>query len=96
MSPSLWFADRAIFEYVESRSRWFGRVYLDIGTEEGHRHVQNVRQITRLLRTRCPYPRDQVLCVVEEGARHSEEAWSVRFEHAVRFLLPRPRRDVNW
>jgi predicted alpha/beta superfamily hydrolase len=96
MSPSLWFANRAIFDYVETRRRWFGRIYLDIGTGEGHRHVQHVRQMARLLRTRCPYPRDQLLCIVEEGAHHTEQAWSARFEHAVRFLLPRPKRDVNW
>ena len=96
MSPSLWFAHRAIFDYVESLHRWFGRVYLDIGTEEGQRHVRNVQQMARLLRTRCPYPRDQVLSIVDEGADHSEQAWSGRFETAVRFLLPRPKRDVNW
>jgi predicted alpha/beta superfamily hydrolase len=96
MSPSFWFANRAMFDYVESLHRWFGRVYLDIGTEEGQRHVRNVQQMARLLRTRCPYPRDQVMCLVEEGAHHSEQAWSSRFEHAVRFLLPRPKRDVNW
>jgi predicted alpha/beta superfamily hydrolase len=96
MSPSLWFAHRAIFEFVESRSRWFGRVYLDIGTEEGQRHVRNTQQMARLLRTRCPYPRDQVLCIVDEGAHHTEDAWSRRFETAVRFLLPRPKRDINW
>lgn len=96
MSPSLWFADRAIFDDVESLHRWFGRIYVDIGTEEGHRHVRNTQQMARLLRTKCPYPRDQLLCIVDEGAHHSEQAWAARFEAAVRFLLPRRKTEVNW
>jgi hypothetical protein len=34
--------------------------------------------------------------VIEAGADHSERAWAARFEHAVRFLLPRRKGDVNW
>jgi len=96
MSPSLWFANRALFDYVASLHRWFGRIYLDIGTEEGQRHVRNTQQMARLLRTRCPYPRDQVLFVVDEGAHHTEEAWSRRYEAAVRFLLPKRKDELHW
>ena len=94
MSPSLWFARGAIASVVGDIERWFGRLYLDIGTGEGQRHVKATRQLYRHLRRKCPYPRDQILCVVDEGAGHSEHAWSQRFETAVRFLLPRaPRRN---
>src|SRR4051794_24975646 len=96
MSPSLWFANRAVFEYATTIERWFGRVYLDIGSEEGQRHVRNTQQMARLLRTRCPYPRDQVLYVLDEGAHHTEQAWSRRFETAVRFLLPRRTAELQW
>jgi predicted alpha/beta superfamily hydrolase len=96
MSPSLWFAHGAIFDYVDTVERWFGRVYLDIGTGEGKRHVADTRRMARALRRKCPYPGDQLLVVVEEGAGHSEQAWARRFETAVRFLLPKKRGDVNW
>jgi predicted alpha/beta superfamily hydrolase len=96
MSPSLWFADHAIEEYVRGVERWFGRVYLDIGTAEGVRHVAACRRLYRLLRARCPFPHDQILMVVDEGAEHTEAAWAARFETAVRFLLPKKRGEVNW
>ena len=35
MSPSLWFADRAILAYVERDGTPPGRIYLDAGTAEG-------------------------------------------------------------
>jgi predicted alpha/beta superfamily hydrolase len=96
MSPSLWFADRAIFDVAREVARWFGRVYLDIGTEEGQAHVRNTRQMCRLLRSKSPFPRDQLLCVVDEGAHHNEQAWAARFETAVRFLLPKHKGEIHW
>jgi predicted alpha/beta superfamily hydrolase len=96
MSPSLWFAGGAIFEYVTTIERWFGRLYLDIGTEEGARHVRNTQRMFRLLRRKCPFPADQLRYVLEEGAHHTEQAWAERFEAAARFLLPKKREDVNW
>ena len=89
MSPSLWFANRAIFDYAAGIERWFGRVYLDIGSEEGQRHVRDTQSMYRLLRKKCPHPRDQIICIVEEGAQHTEQAWAQRFEMAVRFLCRR-------
>jgi predicted alpha/beta superfamily hydrolase len=96
MSPSLWFAHGAVFDYVMQIQRWFGRMYLDIGTAEGVRHVRETARMAALLRRKCPYPRDQVLFVREEGGHHTEAAWAQRFETAIRFLLPRQRGDVNW
>ena len=96
MSPSLWFANRAIFDYAAELQRWFGRVYLDIGSEEGRRHVRDTQGMYRLLRKKCPHPRDQIICIIEEGAQHTEQAWAQRFEMAVRFLLPKKKGDVNW
>lgn len=96
MSPALWFANGAFDRYVRGIDRWFGRLYLDIGTAEGRRHVASCRRLYRLLRTRCPFPRDQIRLVVDEGADHSEAAWGARFDAAVRFLLPKQRGEVNW
>ena len=96
LSPSLWFADEAMLGYAQSVERWFGRLYLDIGTAEGDRHVRNTQRLCRQLRRKCPFPKDQLLCVVADGAQHTEAAWAARFENAVRFLLPRKKDEVNW
>jgi predicted alpha/beta superfamily hydrolase len=96
MSPSLWFADRAIFGYVASRQGWAGKVYLDIGTGEGRPQIRNTRLMARLLRRTAARPRLNLMYVEDKGAHHNEWAWSGRFERAVRFLLPRAPPDLHW
>lgn len=96
MSPSLWFADRAIFEFARQAPRWAGRLYLDVGTDEGPKTVRDARTAARLLRRKAVKSRGHLLFVEERDARHEERAWAARFEHAIRFLLPRRRGDPNW
>lgn len=96
MSPSLWFARGAIFDHVREVSRWEGRLYLDTGTAEGPNQVGQTRQMVRLLRRKAPHPRLQVHYVEDRGAGHNEMAWAGRFERAIRWLLPKKAREVNW
>jgi len=96
MSPSLWFADRAVLEFARQAPKWNGRLYLDVGTEEGAKTVKDARTAARLLRKKAVRARGHLLFVEARGARHEEAAWASRFEHAIRFLLPRRRGDVNW
>ncbi len=96
MSPSLWFAEGAIFGYVAPRPGWTGRVYLDVGTGEGRPTVRNARLMARLLRRTAARPRLSVMYVEGRGAAHNESAWADRFESAVRFLLPRAPADLHW
>jgi predicted alpha/beta superfamily hydrolase len=96
MSPSLWWADRAIFGVVGAYPRWGGRLYLDIGTAEGRNEVRNARLMARLLRRSADRPRRQLLFVADQGAGHSEAAWAARFERAVTFLLPAVPADLHW
>lgn len=96
MSPSLWFANRSIFDYVAARQEWAGKVYLDIGTGEGRGQVRNARLMARLLRQSASRPRLNLMYVEDRGARHHESAWAGRFERAIRFLLPRPPADLHW
>ena len=96
MSPSLWFADGAVFDYVARHGRWSGRLYVDIGTLEGRVHVRHARTLVRMLRRTAARPRLDVLFVQERGARHNEAAWASRFERAVRFLLPKVPADLHW
>jgi len=96
MSPSLWWADRAIFPFVGRHPRWSGRLYLDIGTAEGRAHVRHARLMVRHLRKIAERPRRDLLYVEARGADHHERAWAQRFERAVRFLLPAAPPELQW
>src|SRR5690606_17588260 len=49
MSPALWFAESAIFRFVEAAPFAPGRLYLDIGTEEGEGAVADARAMANTL-----------------------------------------------
>jgi predicted alpha/beta superfamily hydrolase len=49
MSPSVWFGQAAILDYVGAASAPGGRVYLDIGMREGAGTLRHARQLARLL-----------------------------------------------
>lgn len=88
LSPSLWFADGAIFAYLRRAPLPTARIYVDVGTGEGRAAVADVRRLRDLLRSR-GYGRE-LSCVVERGGRHEEGAWARRFRGALEFLLPTP------
>src|SRR5215510_3458436 len=49
MSPSLWFGQGAILDYVGAAKAPGGRVYLDVGGREGAGTLKHARQLARLL-----------------------------------------------
>jgi hypothetical protein len=86
MSPSLWFAGRALTSYIENDGAPPGRIYLDGGTDEGST-LRNVYQLADILE-RKGYRRDVSLRVVEDhGGRHEEAHWARRLAPALTFLL---------
>lgn len=87
LSPSLWFADRAIFPFVEAAPYVSGRIYLDIGTEEGSASLANARRMRELLLAKGYRDGPDLRWVEEFGAGHTEAAWGRRFQAAVPFLL---------
>lgn len=93
MSPSLWFADRAIFPFIEAAAFVPGKLYLDAGTAEGPGGLRDVRDLRALL-IRKGYRRahDNKLYVEDEGAGHHEAAWGRRLREALRFLVPQADR----
>ena len=87
LSPSLWFAEAAIFPVVETAPFIPGKIYLDIGTLEGPDPVSGVVRLRDLLLAK-GYRRGRDLLWVEElGGRHNEAAWGRRFGQALPFLL---------
>jgi predicted alpha/beta superfamily hydrolase len=87
MSPSLWWNDRSIFGNVEG-VRPSARIWLDMGTAEGVRHVQDADRLYRLLVKLGWQPGVDLMYVKALGAVHDEEAWALRFGDVLRFLFP--------
>jgi len=87
LSPSLWFADRAIFDVAKTAPFRAGKVYLDVGRREGPPTVADTRTLRDLLEAK-GYQRDRDLRYVEDkSGTHQESAWRRRFRSAVAFLL---------
>ena len=89
LSPSVWWNQRVIHTFaagmnVESRPR----IWLDIGTREGPRIVEDVERYRDILVRRCwQYERDLHYERVE-GGEHNEAAWAQRVAPFLRFLYP--------
>jgi predicted alpha/beta superfamily hydrolase len=104
MSPSLWFAQEAIFPYIQEAGYTPGRIYMDVGTREhgggrrgitsrlgrSRRYYASVRRMQRLLVRKGYQPRRELLYVEEKWAQHEERAWARRLPRAIRFLLDPP------
>ena len=86
ISPSIWFGERRILDFVESARQTRGRIYLDVGTAEGADTLRNVRALKRVLR-RKGYRKDRLRYAEAEGHQHREADWAWRLPQALEFLL---------
>lgn len=84
MSPAFWFANQAIYRYVQSVAYLPGRIYLDHGSREN-----SPWRMYSLLVEKGFRPDLEVKYVREEGAEHTESAWARRLPDALRFLIPK-------
>jgi predicted alpha/beta superfamily hydrolase len=89
LSPSLWFADRAMLRVVQERRPPRGlRVWVDMGTLEGstpqaqRNGVADARQLAALLEER----KVAVRLKIARGGRHHEDAWAARLGEALLWL----------
>jgi predicted alpha/beta superfamily hydrolase len=81
MSPSVWFGQGAILDYIAAAKAPGGRVYLDVGMREGAGTLRQARQLARLL--------------VRKGFRRDRRALRRRDEpHA--FLPRQARMALSW
>ena len=88
MSPAFWFADRAIFPFVEGADWAEGRLYLDIGTAEGEDTIVDARRMGELLEAKGYRHGERLRYVEDHGAGHNERAWSARLRDVITYLLP--------
>lgn len=91
MSPSIWFAERAILSFVRKALFIPGKIYMDMGLSEGHGMVSDARRMRTLLCEKGYRPGHDLLYVEERHGRHTESAWAGRLPAALRFLIPHRR-----
>ncbi len=89
MSPSVWWDDRSILGMVNAiRVKPALKIWLDMGTAEGLRHLRDADLLHRRLILR-GWKHDVDLKYLRvSGAVHDEEAWAARFDQVLRFLFP--------
>jgi predicted alpha/beta superfamily hydrolase len=89
MSPSLWWDHRSILNAIEQQGRKPDlRIWLDMGTAEGAKHLRDTDMLDRLLLKRGWQSGVDLAYVTAQGAVHDERAWSDRFGDVLRFLFP--------
>jgi predicted alpha/beta superfamily hydrolase len=104
MSPSVWWDRRVILKHVRAAKpcvdaadadREEGRrlkpplrIWVDIGTREGHYHVENARLLKTGLVKSGWIEGDDLHYEETPGATHGEAAWADRFGRVVQFLFP--------
>jgi predicted alpha/beta superfamily hydrolase len=89
LSPSVWWNQRVMNRFAlkyEARSR--PRIWLDVGTREGGRTVQDVEQFRDVLLQKGWRLEQDLHYERVEGAQHNEAAWAQRVGPFLRFLYP--------
>ncbi len=87
LSPSVWWDHRSILDFV-SRPAAGQRIWLDIGTAEGLRHVRDTELLYRRLMLQGWQPGVNLELLKVEGGAHTEDAWAARFDRVLKFLFP--------
>ena len=89
MSPSLWWDQRSILRTIDLRDpKPDLRIWLDMGTAEGVRHVRDTDMLERILLKHGWKAGKDLVYEKVDGAVHDENAWSERFGAVLRFLFP--------
>lgn len=89
LSPSVWWNERVILRFAATASvEPLPRVWLDIGTKEGPRIVDDVERFRDILIGK-GWQLDRSLHYQRvEGAEHNEAAWAQRVGPFLQFLFP--------
>lgn len=89
MSPSVWWDNCAILRTVSTgRVRPHLRIWLDMGTAEGLRHLRDTDLLHRRLLERGWRDGLDLFYLRAANALHDEDAWAARFDQVLRFLFP--------
>ena len=89
LSPSVWWNNRVIHSYAERLPPGpRPRIWLDIGTREGGRIVEDVERYRNILVSRGWRQGADLHFERVEGGEHNEAAWARRVGPCLRFLYP--------
>ena len=77
-----------MFSFIEASPFVPGKLYLDVGDQEGERHVAKALKLRDLLEAKGYRRGGELMWVEEEHGWHHESAWARRFRDALPFLLP--------
>lgn len=87
MSPSLWFANGAVLDWVARQPFAGGRIYIDVGMREGQKTLDDVMRLRDILEAQGYRNLDDLMCFVDTAGDHSERSWSRRLRRQLSFLL---------
>lgn len=94
VSPSFWFAEGALYGYVEGAAQVAGRLYMDVGYREitlshvsSRRYLEGVRRMNNLLLLKGWSKGEDYLYVEDKQGVHNEAHWARRFPEMMRFLF---------
>lgn len=91
LSPSVWWNQMVIHRFVKSTHvEPLPRIWLDIGTSEGPRIVQDVERFRDVLLEKGWRLGHDLHYERVEGAEHNEAAWALRVGPFLQFLYPAP------
>ena len=89
LSPSVWWNQRVISRFAQSAQiSPRPRIWLDIGTREGPRVVDDVEQFRDVLLKKGWRLGEDLYYERVEGAEHNEAAWAQRVGPFLQFLFP--------
>jgi len=89
LSPSVWWNQRIMHGFAQAYDAHLRpRIWLDIGTREGPRIVQDVEQFRDVLLQKGWQLEKDLHYERVEGAEHNEAAWAQRVGPFLRFLYP--------
>jgi predicted alpha/beta superfamily hydrolase len=87
MSPSIWWADRAVLNTVDAFNGQPPRMWLDIGGREGLEALHDVRRLREVI-ARKGWSDETFHYFEDRRADHSERAWAKRIRSVLEFLFP--------
>ncbi|HEY1470232.1 MAG TPA: alpha/beta hydrolase-fold protein [Candidatus Acidoferrum sp.] len=95
LSPSVWWNQRVILRFADAAPvDPLPRIWLDIGTREGGRIVEDVERFRDILLAKGWRLSRDLHYQRVEGAEHNEAAWAQRVAPFLQFLFPAGERRV--
>ena len=96
LSPSVWWDRKAILKTIrEVRSKPKSRLWVDMGTGEGRRGLDDARLLKAALVGLGFVEGGDLHYAEYEGATHSEQAWSERVGPMLEWLFPQAVRRIS-